>query len=82
MNYINGVAASMDDQDRVAADGDGRTRVEMLDAEIDGWFAMVPDGLEFVQQMIEPFREHTEGEQFTYGLDLILSGIRQRAEAR
>lgn len=82
INYVNGVAAAMDDQDQRVVGRGGSDRAEIMREEIDSWLANSHGQLPFVDAMIETFRQHSEVDQFTFGLDLMLSGIRQQAESR
>ncbi len=84
VNYVTGVSSAMG-ADRIAGGRDELTlsddeRRRILDAEVQRWFATLPDDLPFTHSVIEQFRTHDEYTQFTFGLDLLLDGIRVRAE--
>lgn len=78
LNYVTGVSAAMG-ADPHPELTETHTRDEIVDLEIQRWFAAAPEGLPFVTSMLDQFRSHNEFDQFMFGLDLILDGLRLRS---
>lgn len=82
MNYVIGTGGQMAYQTAPRdADGEPVGKEELFDDTIERWNNLDPAQFPFIQMITSEFRDHDDTEQFTAGLDLILSGLRQQAEA-
>ncbi|WP_340538799.1 TetR/AcrR family transcriptional regulator C-terminal domain-containing protein [Nocardioides sp. GXZ039] len=75
--YVAGVAAQMAAQD-LQADRE-RSKPEQLGEIVEGWLANDPVEFAWIHSMAEEFRTHDDADQFTAGLDLLLSGLVRQA---
>lgn len=82
MNYVIGTGGQMAYQ-TAPQDAHGAlvSKEEFFDDTIDRWNSLDPEEFPFAQIITSEFRDHDDTEQFTAGLDLILSGLRQQAQA-
>ncbi|MFT4306766.1 MAG: TetR/AcrR family transcriptional regulator C-terminal domain-containing protein [Microbacterium sp.] len=72
--YVLGVAAQMTRNAQAAAPE--RTRDEWLAEQSTRWAELAPETYPFLHAAAPKLREHDDREQFTTGLDLLLTGIR------
>ena len=83
MNYVIGTGGQMAYQTAPQdAHGEPVSKEEFFDDTIGRWNALDPEEFPFAQLITSEFRDHDDTEQFTAGLDLILSGLRQQAQAQ
>jgi hypothetical protein len=84
INYVVGVGADMGQAPQRAqleplTDAD---RDDFLRASADQWRAMDPEEFPFLHTVAGEFEKHEDEDQLVAGLDLLLAGLRQQAEAR
>ena len=77
--YVLGVAAQMTRNAQTAAPG--RTRDEWLADQSTQWSRLDPATYPFLHLVAGDLREHDDREQFTTGLDLLLTGVRAELNA-
>nr|WP_296780648.1 TetR/AcrR family transcriptional regulator C-terminal domain-containing protein [Rhodococcus sp. (in: high G+C Gram-positive bacteria)] len=80
LGFVIGLGTQMVGAQNLA--GDAVTRLAYLDAAANRWKDVDPDELPFVHTASAVLREHDDAEQFSFGLDLLLDGIRQRQARR
>jgi AcrR family transcriptional regulator len=78
LNYTTGVGADMSAHHRYA--DDERPPEPPIEEQLDAWLASAPGELPFVEAMRGQFPLHDPFAEFIGGLDLILAGLRARAE--
>lgn len=57
------------------------SRSEYLDRAVSAWRNLDAEAFPFVHYIVDEFAGHDDGDQFRAGLDLILAGLREQAEA-
>lgn len=81
-NYVVGIGAQMSVESAPQphpGEPEDEMRARYLSDWADSWLSRDPQQFPFAHAMAPVFREHDDFEQFTAGLDLILSGIERQA---
>lgn len=76
VSFVVGAAAQMSYQGPTE---DHPTRAEFLAHTVRAWSDLPADEFPYVHSMIDTFATHDDRDQFLFGLDLVIEGLRSRA---
>lgn len=80
IGYVVGIAADLGQQPPQEVVDGGTTRDEYLSRTVDEWRGLDPEEWPFLHTVLDVFEHHDDTDQFVAGLDLLLAGLRQRAD--
>lgn len=80
LGFVIGIAADLGQQPPQEVRDGAVAEEEYMARFIDQWRGLDPQEFPFVHHIVDEFAGHDDREQFRAGLDLLLAGLRQRAQ--